>query len=233
MKRQFDYTVGPGGGVWAPGCRGGGVEAQNWENKHIFERWGDDNTVYFTDTVDQAFLAGAAGPAPWTHQAGAAVNAANNYLPSGGVALTAPANHTATTFLCEESHNVKRKIILEPGANAKVFLDAWEHYQTVPLMVQVAASGGNVPYQWSFHNYLPLGGGPMKGAGLASSCLDIDTQPPIVQTLGQTDRSPTGEYPVSEATKARTCCCASERPFFYISNTGSDASLVVVVKVAQ
>jgi hypothetical protein len=264
MKRQYDYTVGPGspntnipwshGGAGRPGAstrgcgtNGGGIRAQDWKNEHIFERWGDDSIVYFTDTVDQAFLSPTSGGGlmPWfedrTKQTGG-----NNIPSSENVVLKVPADHTATTFLCEESRNTKRTLVLGPGASAKVFVDAWEHYQTVPLILQVAAANQaptigqgpqGVSYQWSFFNYSPIGGSPTQGSGFAAYCPEINLSPPIIQTLGQTDRSPTGEYPVSEETKQKTCCCASERPFFVITNTEAAKShgrnLIVVIKVAQ
>lgn len=225
MKRQYNYTV-------TPSCHASG---RNWENKHIFERWGDDNSVYFTNE-DQLLMSNGLlghGGTDWSHSS------------KDDVILSVPAGHTVTTFLCEEARNVKRTIRLEgPGAQAKIFVDAWEHYQTVPLIVQAAGVGSAVAYQWSFHNYIPISspgptgptGAPLSGKGVASYFPNVNLSPPIVQTLGSTDRTPMGEHPVSDATKRKTCSCAEERPYFLISHTDinrSNGPLLVVIKVAQ
>jgi hypothetical protein len=226
MKRQYDYTVG---GFGDPGA----ILARQWENAHIFERWGDDNIVYFSDPVDQTLLGSGAGGT-------LAFEGSHADSPILKVAV----HQSATTFLCEESDNVKRTLLLEPGASVKVFVDAWEHYQTVPLVVQVAKGhvGGQVSYQWSFSNYLPIGSpDKISGSGGALYYSDINLAPPIIKTLGHTNRTPTGEYPVSEATKQKTCYCAPERPSFSITNTSTPVSslspesgnLLVVIKVAH
>uniref|UniRef100_A0A6C0BM63 Uncharacterized protein n=1 Tax=viral metagenome TaxID=1070528 RepID=A0A6C0BM63_9ZZZZ len=231
MKRQFAYTVGPGPDAGAPRCNpSGGTLAKHWRNDHIFEREGDDNIVYFTDYVEQSFLGGAAGPMPWS-MSPTVPTAHNN-------SIVLEVKDQATTFLCEESHNVKRTMCLKPRASVKVFVDAWEHYQTVPLVVQVGAVQSAAPYRWTFFNYSPIGGSPVEGQGLAAPA-DLEATnllPPIIQTLGHTNRTPAGEFPVSEATKQQTCCCAWDRPFLVIENaadSAESADLLVIVKIGQ
>jgi len=224
MKRQFDYTVGPGPDPGAVGCNAaGGTLAARWRNDHIFERYGDDNTVYFTDYVEQSFLSG--GPSPW------------NTASSSGAVLRIPTGQRATTFLCEESQNVKRTLQLEPGSSVKIFVDAWEHYQTVPLIVQVGSTNAaRIPYKWTFFNYSPIGGSPVEGQGVASPCGsagELNLQPPIIQTLGHTNRTPMGEFPASEESKQKTCCCAWDRPFLVLENHSSRGDLLAIVKIAQ
>ena len=59
MKRQYDYTTMPGPN-WSP--EGGGTCGQLWTDEHVFERYGDDNTVYFMDVAEQLLLGSGAAP---------------------------------------------------------------------------------------------------------------------------------------------------------------------------
>lgn len=69
-----------------------------------------------------------------------------------------PQNQQATSFLCEETQTTTRTFVLSPGASAKVFVDAWKHYQTVPLLVTANGTNGEkVKYKWKFTNYVPIG----------------------------------------------------------------------------
>lgn len=193
MKRQYDYTVRPG--VTLP---------QEYTNQHIFERGGDDNKFYFTDHPVQITLNGSGGPAPWS--AG----------DEESVQIVAGPNRAVVTFLCEESQNARRVIQLAPGSSVKIFVDAWEHYQTVPLIMQaMSVSGQSAHLDWRFFNYIPITG-PISGSLAAASGSSLNLQPPVFQTLGHTNRSPTGEFPVSQETKNRACQCASERPFLLV-----------------
>jgi len=221
MKRQYDYTVGPGVNA-APG--GGGVCGKNWTNKHIFERWGDDNSVYFQDPTQKLMMNDLA---PFNFSDPYYPTESNNFprTPAADttVLLKVAPGQNVSTFLCEESHNVKRNLCLGSGASSKVYLDAWEQWQTVPISVQVSSKSKNtIFYDWIFYNYLPINGTPTDGSGqLTAGCPPISLSPPIILTLGHTNRSPLGEFPVSEATKNKKCYCASERPYIVFTNTTS------------
>lgn len=246
MKRQYDYSTGPG---INSGRNGGGLCAKNWTNQHIFERWGDDNSVYFQDPTQQMMMN---SPAPFDFSDPYFHNS-NNYPSTEGPVVHVDSHESASTFLCEESQNVKRNISLAPGASVKVYLDAWEQWQTVPISVQVSSKSNKrtIKYEWKFFNYLPISGPRTEGSGeVTSGCPHISQSPPIILTLGHTNRSPTGEFPVTEATKNKKCHCASERPFIVFKNTTLSTScggtmsssssaledlenLLIVIKIAQ
>ena len=115
MKRNFDWTVNPGGAI----C------GSQWTNEQIFERDGDDNRNYFLNEADQLSMRG--GPAPWDYPAHGLGTGSNNTAidhaaPNTDVVLKAVSGELISTFLCEESCNVKRIIFMYPRSAAQVFI---------------------------------------------------------------------------------------------------------------
>lgn len=143
MKRNFEST-GP-----------------NWTNEQVFERWGDDNTVYFMNVPDQLMLMTQPFPLDMDPMGDGNGNRSfKDHL------IVAPQGQQVTSFLCQESSNTTRTFLLPPGSSAKVFLDAWSHYQTVPFLVTAAGeNGAPVKYAWYLTNYLPI---PTHGANATS-----------------------------------------------------------------
>lgn len=181
------------------------------------------------------------GPAPFDypfHALGTGSNNTNHTRPAEVIIRVAP-NDFVSTFLCSESENVKRTFLLGPGAKARIFIDAWTSWQTTPINVQAfTVNAGNEPakYNWKLYNYIPIGSGITEGNGVAEYCSQVpaDTEGPyILTTLGHTNRSPTGEFPVSRATKERECVCASDRPFLVFENESRSSTVRLVIKVAQ
>jgi hypothetical protein len=228
MKRQYDYTVN-----WPMGGQPGGL-AENWRDDHIFERWGDDNTVYFTSTPDQLILP-FSGLSPYGPIDSSTTD-------SGTVAEWSKVQpgEMRTTFLCEETENVRRQLCLAPSAAVKVFIDAWESWQTTPITISTKGGGR---YTWQFFNYVPITGpssgtsspgGASSAASTSSLAASTAEFTPVVKTLGHVNRSPLGEFPVSEATKAKSdCCCASHRPYVLIQNTNTTRLLWVIVEIGE
>lgn len=211
---------------------GGGTCNPRWENAHIFERGGDDNIVYFTDVVQQELV--NSGPAPLDLAPTGQENTNRSFRRN---ILRVPAGHSITSFLYGADEHVKRVFQMEPNSNVKVFIDAWESWQTVPIFVSVGAkTGNNVPYAWKLYNYIPIAssltGEDIQGSGKAQVCSPIEEQPPIIRTLGSTSRSPNGESPVSTQTKNKKCFCDSERPYLVFANKSSTDSIEMLIKIA-
>lgn len=230
MKRNFDWTANPGGAI----C------GSQWSNEQVFERDGDDNRNYFFNEADQLSMRG--GPAPWDypfHDLGTGSNNTKSECPEQA-SLQSVSGQTVTTFLCQESQNTMRTILLYPRSAAHIYIDAWEPWQTTPISVQaftIGASGGQrAGYSWSLNNYVPIGSSVTSGSGKAEFCSQVphDTEgPTILNTLGSTARSPLGEYPVSAETRAKSCYASNERPFFLFQNQSHSAVIKLIVKVDQ
>lgn len=235
MKRNYNQTVQP-----VNSCPGSGT----WTNEQIFERWGDDNTVYFLNTADQLML--GTRPQPLDMSKPGYGNGNRSFREN--VFQVGPAK-TITTFLCEETKTTTRTFLLSPQASAKVFVDAWEHYQTVPLLLTASGANGEAArYSWHFTNYVPIQSGSCNSAhGKGTTETGVFCPPsinqsaetgmtaPIIRTLGHTNRSPMGEFPVSRATKERKCIAESERPFIIFKNEEplTGPSILMTIKVAQ
>jgi hypothetical protein len=236
MRRNFDATVQP-----VKGCPG----PATWTNEQIFERWGDDNTVYFLNVPDQIML--MTGPAPLDMSDVGDGNGNRSFKES--VFYVNPGEQM-TSFLCEETKTTTRTFSLPPQASAKVFVDAWEHYQTVPLLVTASGEkGAQVHYEWQFYNYIPIqtgscrsthGNGTTESGGVScppsmNQSVQHGLTAPIIRTLGHTNRSPMGEFPVSKKTKEQHCIKESERPFLIFKNVEQypGPSLTMTIKVAQ
>ena len=196
----------------------------------LFERWGDDNTLYFQDSV-QHLLVGS-GPAPLgLDQPGKNRDEESIYTEAKYIAT----GTMQSAHLDSELGFVKQSFVLAAGnGTLKMFLDAWLPYQTVPITVtatKLGASGGQ--YSWKFENYVPIGGCASKyGNGIAQPCPNLMEAAPIIRTLGHTNRSPIGEFPVSQATKAKTCYCDEERPVLYFTNIAPPGSSPIQVTVS-
>lgn len=236
MKRNYNATVQP-----VDGCPGVGT----WTNEQIFERWGDDNTVYFLNVPDQLLL--GSGPQPLDMSEPGYGNGNRSFRES--IFEVSPGTKI-TTFLCQETKTTTRTFALAPQATAKIFVDAWEHYQTVPLLVTARGRNGeSVHYSWQFYNYVPIQTGSCNsthGKGVTESggapcppsinqSAETGLSAPIIRTLGHTNRSPMGEFPVSQKTKNRHCIPENERPFLIFKNEEpiTGPVMMMTIKVAQ
>lgn len=225
MQRQFPYNVGPGKNSAARG--GGGTCPSLIPNEVLFERNGDDSTQYFIDPVQQLLV--NTGPAPI-----AMVNS------SGGRFRPAKVVLTPLMAIASLHDDAVQSFEIYGGASVKVYLDAWEPWQTTPVNVYVSAVRSppmDTKYTWEFVNYVPMGGTPCNGQGTAIDCPRGVETPPIIKTLGSTNRSPKGEYPVSQATKdACKCCRECDRPYFLFKHAGarrSSTPVKLTISIAQ
>lgn len=216
MKRQHTYNVGPGPNAAPP--LGGGTCGSRIPNDVLFERGGDDNTQYFIDPVQQLLV--NSGPAPIA----LGIPGIEGGRPSSSQIVQAPLMAVASLRGDSAAH-ATQSFMLHGGASVKVFLDAWEPWQTIPLNVYASAirePAVDTRYTWSFVNYVPIGNGPCSGRGTAAGCPRGVETPPFLKTLGSTNRSPRGEFPVSQATKdACACCHEDDRPYLLVSHAGA------------
>lgn len=182
-------------------------------NEYIFERQGDDNLNAFIDPLQQMLINSGATASPLQ------VDQPGNYKVTSSLAHQVPIITDPATFQLSNEHP-KQTFILKQGGMLRVFLDAWLPWQTVPFSVSVSSlSWSSVTYVWKLLNYIPIGGGPTYGKGLAALCPQGEEMAPMMVTLGHLNRSPLGEFPVSEKTKKKPCCCEQERPALIFANT--------------
>lgn len=186
----------------------------------LFERGMDDNTFWYTNEVQQ--LLKHRQPAPL----GLASDTAAVRLPDATYVKT-----RLTSRLCND--NTLQTFLLEPSATVFMFLDAWLPYQTVPIVVTASSTADRARYAWSFRNYVPIGNASMQGAGWATPCPEGVEESPIIRTLGHTARSPTGEYPLSRETLAKTCMNENERPMLVFRNTDTTSRIYLTIAIGQ
>lgn len=201
----------------------------------LFERWGDDSLLYFQDPVN-AMLVGTRGSPLGLDQPGK--NRCHHPEPKH-------VTSTVTSQLASQPGKVKQSFILEGHASVHMFLDAWLPYQTTPIYVTATLQGcepgactANQPpvaqgnYAWTFFNYVPIGGcAPIHGSGVAETCPNLNESAPIIRTLGHMARSPTGEFPISQATKNKACYAEHERPKLIFQNNSAPGTAPILVTI--
>lgn len=225
MQRQHTYNVGPG-------C----TPPSAIPNDVLLERGGDDSTVYFVNRTDQLLM--GTGPAPLD-----LASAARPLAPRSGP-IEKPVQTPAMGVAClrpTPKDTTQAFVLHGGGASAKVFLDAWEPWQTVPLNITIEAPGPlmiDTRYSYEFVNYVPLGPVPVRGKGVAKlACPWGVESAPTMKTQGNTNRSPRGEFPVSQATReALQCCHEDDRPYLVVRHEGPKrgaSAIRVTVSIAQ
>jgi len=237
MKRQYINTLAPGPGpspnafsnvITGQRTAGGGNCPENISDTLIFERWGDDSQVYFIDPVQQFLVNSGPAPIDLDTSLREVRKKEISVLPGKQEITELSDDYPQQTFLLHDANS-----------SVKIFLDAWLPYQTVPINVFASARPSYISpsYHWEFHNYIPIGGTAVSGSGSTPVCpsgpmtLLRKEYSPIIRTLGHTNRTPMGEFPVSEETKRRACYCAGERPYLVFSHTGPNGTAPILVTI--
>lgn len=242
MKRNFPI---PQGSCLDPG---------SWNMQQRFERQGDDNQEYFMDNVMQLYSGGPADVSDLNAFIGNVIHNGSdldnetNFIKN---LLISEPYHQITTFLCTESDTISRDILLKPNGSARIFIDAYEPWQTTPINVFAGALPGNnsntvhtgqqklgTTISYHFLNYKPIDSTKCyEGALPISSANTIKpgwwaSHSPIIRTLGSLNRTPNGISPVPDDIKQKQVWSPNERPYILIWNHNQTSNVILRINVA-